>query len=327
MPLSNNQYFNVKALTEAVKRLPDNPTKIRQLGVFTPAYLTTTYVNVEQKQQHLGLVQAVPRGVAGEGVRETRTAPKTFHAIHLPINDQILADDVQNLRAFGSDNSVVAVADLVNDKLQLAKDTLGFSREYLMFCALKGEIKNKDKSKIYNIYDEFGLKRKTHTLNLADDINPQLDDVIVAQSKTLNGEPHNGSIALCSAGFLKNLSYHDSMKEIYLRYQTAVRYTQGEVAFAFEHKGISFLLYDYEFENGEKLADDEAIWLPKGTRNVFREFFAPADMNATVNTKAEQIYVSREKLPHDRGWSLRVQTNVLPMVLKPEAVATLKIKK
>ena len=48
-------------------------------------------------------------------------------------------------------------------------------------------------------------------------------------------------------------------------------------------------------------------------------------MNETVNTRALPYYATREKLPHDMGWSLRAQSNPLPLVLRPELVATLTV--
>ena len=56
------------------------------------------------------------------------------------------------------------------------------------------------------------------------------------------------------------------------------------------------------------------------------EFFAPADMNQTVNTIALPYYASREKLIHDKGWSLHMQSNPLPLVMRPELVCTLAMK-
>ena len=56
------------------------------------------------------------------------------------------------------------------------------------------------------------------------------------------------------------------------------------------------------------------------------EFFAPADMNQTVNTIALPYYASREKLTHDKGWSLHMQSNPLPLVMRPELVCTLAVK-
>ncbi len=50
MPLSNEQQFGVKALTESINNLPVTPTTIRESGLFVPEPLTTTYVDVEAKK-------------------------------------------------------------------------------------------------------------------------------------------------------------------------------------------------------------------------------------------------------------------------------------
>lgn len=135
----------------------------------------------------------------------------------------------------------------------------------------------------------------------------------------------NGIIALCSPAFMHALIGHKSVKELYLRHQEARLYREGNTDVEFIHKGVKFIVYADEFESGLKIADDEAIILPTGTRNVFREYFAPADMNATVNTLAKPYYASTEKLPHDKGWQLHAQSNPLPLVLRPDLVATIKI--
>ena len=49
-----------------------------------------------------------------------------------------------------------------------------------------------------------------------------------------------------------------------------------------------------------------------------------ADMNETVNSIALPYYASREKMAHDKGWSLHAQSNPLPLPLRPDLVATLK---
>ncbi|MFB2539124.1 major capsid protein [Acinetobacter sp. c3-l95] len=328
MPLSSEQNFGVRALTTAINNLPTNPTVIRELGIFSPEYLSTTYVNVEQRDGVLTLVQAKNRGSRGDAVTEKRHTSKNFNILHLPMDDVVLADDVQNLRSFGSDNTVETVASKVNDKLESMKSSLEYSREHLMLGALQGKIINADGTTLVDIYNEFGLKRTVHTLALSKDVTnvqAELDKIIIAQRKALGGEIHKGQIALVGADFLQALVYHNSIKDVYLRFQEAMLYRDENTAVSFEHKGIKFVLYDYEFAGGTKIASDEGILLPAGTKNTFREYFAPADMNATVNTKALPYYAVREKLPNDKGWSLHAQSNPLPLVLRPNAVATLKM--
>ncbi|WP_280520944.1 major capsid protein [Vitreoscilla stercoraria] len=48
-------------------------------------------------------------------------------------------------------------------------------------------------------------------------------------------------------------------------------------------------------------------------------------MSSAVNTKALAYYASREKLQHDKGWSLHAQSNALPLVLRPDLLATVTV--
>ena len=58
MPLSDNSKFGIKALTQAINTIEPVPTQIRDLGIFTPQYLTSTYVDVETA------VRALPTATA-----------------------------------------------------------------------------------------------------------------------------------------------------------------------------------------------------------------------------------------------------------------------
>ncbi|MDK6727534.1 major capsid protein, partial [Neisseria mucosa] len=55
---------------------------------------------------------------------------------HLPIHDVIRADDVQNLRAFGT-TQAATVMDKVNEKLAGGKSDLEYTREHLAFTVDK----------------------------------------------------------------------------------------------------------------------------------------------------------------------------------------------
>lgn len=326
MPLSNNQHFGVRPMTEAINELPETPTIIRDLGIFSEKNLTTTYVDIERKGNELSLVEVVPRGSTGKGVQINRQAPITFKSMHLPVDEYVLADDVQNLRAFGSDNNTVAVADLVNEKLQAMKGNIEFTTEEKMLGTLLGKHINNDGSVIIDIYQAFGLQRNEYQLDFSANanLNQQFDDIIRSQRKELGGEMYKGNIMLCGADFFDEIVYHKSLKDVYLRYQEAKAYRDESTAFDFEHKGIKLKVYDHQFENGTKIEDDEGVWLPNGTRQSFRIFYSPADMNGAVNTLAKKFYASREKLAHDKGWNLHAQSNILPMLLRPKLVATVK---
>lgn len=329
MPLSNDSQYGVRPMTEAINRLPANPTTIRELGLFKPSYQTTTYIEVEAKEGELMLVESAPRGTPGMPVKENRGQAQNFNMLHLPKDDVVRADDVQNVRTFGSDNKAETVAEKVNDKLAAMKADIELTREHLMLGALQGKLLDADgETVLVDIYERFGLTRKSFNWKLtsnATNVNALIDAAKTAQGKKRGGEVVNGYYVLASEQFMQALIYHDSIKSLYERYQDGAAYRGSETNVSFKHKGLEFIQYDHVFPSGVKIADGEAILLPKGTRSTFKEFFAPADMNATVNTKARPYYASRDKLGHDKGWSLHAQSNPLPLVLRPELVATLKM--
>lgn len=328
MPLSNEQHYGIRPLTEAINLLPNTPTIIRQLGLFTPSMQTTTYVTVEAKNGILSLVPAVPRGTPGEPVRQRLGNRQTFEMLHLPKDDVVRADDVQNVRAFGTDNKAETVAEKVNDKLAWMKADLEYTREHLMLGALKGKILDADGRELIDLYDRFNLTRKVYNWKLSADstnISREIDSIKTAQGKLRGGESLTGWIVLASESFMQAVIYHKSLHEPYVRYQDGALYREADTNVSFRHKGIDFIQYDHTFESGETIEEGTALLIPKGTRNTFREYFAPADMNATVNTKARPYYASREKMVHDKGWSLHAQSNPLPLVLRPELCATLTL--
>ncbi len=331
MPLSNEANFGVRPLTEAINNLPVTPTTIRESGLFVPEYLTTTYVDVESKGNQLTLVQSAPRGTPGKPVGESRDGKKTFQTVHLPKDDVVRADDVQNVRAFGSDNTATAVNDKVNDKLAGMKSDLEYTREHLQLGALQGKVLDADGSVIYDFNKEFNITRPTLSLKLSDDTTKAgsvLDNFLRQRKKALAGDTFKGWVIYASPEWLEAFVYHKSIYELYARFaDSAKAYTQdnSNTDVAFRYRNADIVEYDYQFGSDVDIKAGEALLAPVGTKKTLKEYFAPADMNATVNTKALPYYASREKLLHDKGWSLHAQSNVLPVALRPLALATLKL--
>lgn len=327
MPLSNNSQYGIEPMTEAINQLPTTPTIIRELGIFKPEYLTTTGVKVQLKNNTLVLVDAVPRGTPGKPVVSERGATQMFEMLHLPKSDVVRADDVQNVKAFGSNSKAETVAEKVNDKLAMMKSDIEYTREHLMLGAVKGLILDADGTPLIDIYDRFNLTRKVFTWNLSgatSNVGKLIDEAVTDLSRKRGGESVDGWIVLCSPEFMAAVAYHKTMVALYERYQDGALYREGKTNVGFKHKNIEFIQYDHVFESGLQIAAGEAEIIPKGTRQTFSEYFAPADMNATVNTKALAYYASREKLMHDKGWSLEAQSNPLPMNKRPELSATIK---
>lgn len=261
MPLSSDHIFGVNSLSEAINELPATPSILNDLNIFKKEYKTTTYVSVERKENVLTLVANTPRGGVGDPVKSHRHAPKTFNMMHLVKDDIVRADDVQNLRAFGSQSQTMAVADLVNDKLAGMKADIDYTIEHARLGALKGKILDADgKTVIADIYKEFGLTRKsvnwalsTKTTQVTALINSYKQDI----GKLRRGESITGYVCLVSPAFMNTLIAHDSVEKYYARHQDGLTYREGNTDVSFIHNGIKFVVYADEFESGLKLEDDE----------------------------------------------------------------------
>ncbi|MDO4434848.1 MAG: major capsid protein [Cardiobacteriaceae bacterium] len=322
MPLSSESHFGVRPMTEAINKIPTTPTVIRSLGIFTPKPQTTTFVRVGEKNQTLNLVPHQPRGATGHGVDIEYNHIGNFDMLHLPKTDVIYADDVQNVQAWqGSNNQAQTVAELVNDKLSAMKADIEYTREHLMLGALQGKIVDADGRELVDLYKRFGLSRQNAAINHASNANLTLEfeRVKSALRSQKGAESVSGWVCLCSTSFFEKLIAHKSMLDIYLRYQGAKTLHDGFDG-RFVTAGIEFVQYATAYESGLKIEDNQAIFLPKGLKDAFAEYFAPANMSSTVNTKALPYYASREKLKHEAGFELYAQSNPLPLVKRPDLV-------
>ena len=103
---SNNAAFSITSLTLALNRVPYVPGQIGRLGLCRPARLTTTTTMVEIRGSRLALVPELPRGAPPTPNVEDRRQMIPFRIPHFPLRDTILADAVQNVRAFGTEDQL-----------------------------------------------------------------------------------------------------------------------------------------------------------------------------------------------------------------------------
>lgn len=150
--------FDVVSLTTAINKLPYMPTRIGDLGLFQEKGINTTMAAVEERDGKLGLLTSRGRGVMTQtstiGLRKVRAFPVP----HIPMNEEVLADQVQNLRAFGSANTMETIATAINERLQSMKNFIDTTREYYRIGSLQGILYDGDTSTVlYNWFTEFGI--------------------------------------------------------------------------------------------------------------------------------------------------------------------------
>jgi hypothetical protein len=83
-----------------------------------------------------------------------------FTIPHIPHDDVVLPEEVQGIRAFGSETELQAMANVITDHLQSMRNKHAITLEHLRMGALNGVILDADGSELVNLYSEFEITPK-----------------------------------------------------------------------------------------------------------------------------------------------------------------------
>lgn len=311
--------FSTVSLTDAILKAPHQPRRIDQLGLFRSRGITTTSVVVEEKDGRLSLIPTSPRGGPGSTIGAEKRTARSFAVLHLERNSTVLADEVQNIRAFGSEDATESVQAIVNERLVDLRSMHEVTLEHLRMGAIKGQILDSDGSTVlFNLFTEFGVSQQTYDIDLSD---PRGSCVAIQRliEAELGAEPVASYRAFCGDGFFDTLIECDAVKET-LKYQESAL-LRGDLRSGFVFGGITFENYRGRVGSVDYIESDEAYVVPMGT-NIFATYFAPADFIETVNTVGLPMYAKLGDDPSgmNRYQTIHSQSNPLALCLRPRAV-------
>lgn len=327
MPMNNpfdNPAFSMSSLTESINILPNQYGRVSSLNLFRSRPVRTRNISIEENNGILNLLPTQSPGTPGSVGTRGKRKLRSFNIPHIPHDDVVLPEEVQGIRAFGSENELQALTDVITDHLQDMRNKHAITLEHLRIGALKGSILDADGSELVNLYDEFEIAPKTIDFALnsgSTDVKKKCLDVKRHIEKSLRGEVMRTIHALVSPEFFDALTGHAQVKEAYERWQEG-RALRDDLRDGFTYGGITFEEYNAEASDPDGnvrrfIAEDEGHCFPMGTLNTFRTYFAPADFNETVNTLGKEIYAKQESRKFERGTDLHTQSNPLPLCLRP----------
>jgi hypothetical protein len=115
--------FDMSSLTAAINLLPNSYGKLESLKLFPQKSVRTRNISVEEQNGVLSLLPTqIPGGSATVGVRGKRKM-RSFTIPHIPHDDVVLPEEVQGIRAFGSETELQAMANVITDHLQSMRKT------------------------------------------------------------------------------------------------------------------------------------------------------------------------------------------------------------
>lgn len=328
----DNPAFSLSALTAAVNVIPNTYGRYQQLGIFPENGVRTTTVMVEHQNGVLNLLPTVPRGgpptVGASGKRELRA----FTIPHIPHNDTVMPEEVQNIRGFGSESEFDAIMAVLNEKLMVMANKHDITRERLLASVLhKGQVLDADNSVLLDFFQAFGISQQSYTFNFepttGGDPRQKAADLIRYMQDNLLGETMTNIRVFCSSGFWDAFINDVTVKQAWDLFQDRSWYRQNPLQ--------PFSLWGIEWEEYRGTASDaagnarafitagEAVAIPMGTTNTFKMVYAPADFNETANTLGRRMYAKQKERDFERGWDLHTQSNPLPLCVRPKLLVRL----
>ena len=320
MDIFNDDAFSVVSLTKAIEDTPFVPGRVGQLGIFSEEGVSTTSISIEKIGSTVSLVPAASRGSSGRPMGNDKRQMIPFTATHLPQRASILADEVQNLRAFGSESEVETAQRLMNRKLAKMRRDLDTTIEYQRIGAIKGSILDSDgTTELLNLHTAFGTSVTSHSLVLGTAGTLVRNKVIEARRKmeaALGGLTYSGARVLCSASFFDALVGHAKVEAAFDRYMNG-EFLREDQRGGFYFAGVFWEEYRGQVGATKFIADGEAWMVPEGVPDLFVTNYAPADYMETVNTLGQAYYAKQEPKDFGKGIDVETQSNPIHICTRP----------
>lgn len=315
--------FSLMSMTEAILKAPHKPGRIGQLGLFRERGVPTVTVAIEEKDGRLELIASAPRGGPGSYLGEKKRTLRDFRVIHLPKQKVITADQVQGIRAFGSEDATAGVQALVDEALVDLRKLHEVTLEHLRIGAMKGQILDADGTTVLvNLFTEFNVSQQTHDIELSNAAEEVRNECVAIARKVegeLGADTYTRLRAFCGATFFDDLVKHANVKKSYENQEGFV--LRQDMRSGFEFGGIVWEEYRGKVGAVDFIPAAEAIVFPEGA-DIFATYFGPADYIETVNTMGLPLYskVLPDPSGANRYVTIDTQSNPLPLLLRPRCV-------
>lgn len=325
--------FSMHSLTATINKLPFQPTRLAQLALFDSRGIMTTSIDVEEQSGRLTLIQSSPRGsVAADFLGEKKRTMRTFKALHFERDSKVRGDEIQNVRAFGSETELQTIEAIVADRMSELTPMHDVTLEFQRINAVQGLLIDADGTTLYNLFTEFGVTQQTQDFAFTTttlDVRGKVTAAKRLSEAELGGTMVTGYRAFCGATFFDALVSHPNVI-------AAFQYQQGQVLASDLRDGFKFGDVTWEEYRGSVtkpdsvgggsatfVNTDQAFLVPQAP--IFITRFAPADYSETANTIGLPRYAKMFQDPGglNKFQGINTQSNPISLCLRPRAVIKL----
>lgn len=328
MDVFKQDAFSAISLTEAVRKSQTIPGLIGSLGIFTPKPVRTRTVAVEVKGNTLNIIQTSEPGAPRTKRANNKSDIRDLRVRRIEESSTITAEQLQGIRAFGSETELKTLQKEVAERQQDCIDDLAATVERLRLSCINGILVDADDTTIYDYYATFGISQPAEIdFNWAARTKCKQ---FVAQNvkrpilRALGGRAVPGMriLALCGDEFYDELQENGEYRDTFKNTEKASTLLEDSVFEAVDAWGVTWLNYRGTDDNSKvAIGVDKVKFLPIGVRGLFQEAFAPAPTFSLVNTMGQEWY-SRIIVDKDREeWAdIEMESHRLPICTRPDAL-------
>lgn len=334
-PIDYSRY-TTEQLSAAIMKRDNEYGLLNGMGLFQEVGISDRHVKVEIGKQTLSLIPTSPIGTPAPAAdtpdeSNIRILPTFRHARMATV----LAEEVQGVRRFGSNDMVETVDQKVMERLDKLQREHRQTKEFLRWAALRGNVVDPDGERVlYNTYTLMGETQKEidWDLNDAAEVDPIQDgntELLDYFEENALGETINGVVMFCSPGYHNALRKNKAFREAFTYFAGQPNPNRESLHVPFLFKDVlyvrhigkaSFKKKDGSIVTHKFIPDNEAIAVPLGTNETFGTFFGPGEFADAVNTIGQEMYVKPDVMKLDMGLELHSFAYQLNIVLQPRLV-------
>lgn len=220
LDIFNSDAFSQTTLAAAVKAIPYTPMRLGPggLALFDEKPISTTMIAIESKAGILSLIANTPRGAPGDFIGEVKGVLRSFVANHLKRSAKIFADEVQNVRVFGSQDQLLTIEMKRAEKLATLTAMHEMTWEYHRVGALIGNVLDADGTTVLlNVYTAFGVTQQTYDFELTDNslnVRAACEATADLIDDELGGSTYQRLHVFCGGAFYDALLAHPFVQDV-----------------------------------------------------------------------------------------------------------------
>jgi hypothetical protein len=327
LDIFNDDAFGVSSLTASINNPPEQQAVPPTPAAFDEEGISTLSVMIERDGDALALVPSAARGAPGSVTVGSKRDVIPFSVLHLPTRAAIMADEVQNVRAFGSQSETETVQNLVAKRLMKMRARIDATLTFHRFGAITGRIYDADGSTLLlDLFTRFQISQQTANFQLnsaTTNVQQKIRDAKRLVENALSTSTLiTGWRGVCGRNFYDALTSHAKVEDAYNRWNDGAFLRSSNMG-GFEFGEVSWKPWYGKVGQTLFIDPDVAYLIPDGVPDLFITRFGPADYIETVNTLGVPYYAKQKLMDFDKGVELEAQSNPLNLCTRPRAIVKL----